>query len=103
RNRLGTQNLVFGSLFCELLILLVSSLFLPGGTYLLIWPMLANLIALGFLIVKKDPEGSSTIGATVLALGAAPAILLLVPIIYLLFITLTVNLAGVVAVLIVLF
>ncbi|HEV7396497.1 MAG TPA: M20/M25/M40 family metallo-hydrolase [Pyrinomonadaceae bacterium] len=103
RKRLGTQNLVFGALFCELLLLLVSSLYLPGGTYLLIWPMLASLIALGFLIMKKDQEGSSTIGATVLALGAAPAILLLVPIIYLLFITLTVNLAGVVTLLIVLF
>lgn len=99
RRGLGTQNLALGALLCELLLLLASSFYLPGGTYLLIWPILASLITLGFLSVTKDPERNSTIRVAVLALGATPAILLLVPIIYLLFIALTVNLAGVVVVL----
>jgi hypothetical protein len=102
RKRLGTQSLALGALFCGLLLLLASSFYLPGGTYLLIWPMLVSLISLGFLSLKKDQEGDSTIRVTVLALGATPAIVLFVPMIYLLFISLTVNLAGGVVVLLVL-
>lgn len=82
RKRLGTPNLALGALLCGVLLLLASSFYLPGGTYLLIWPMLASLSTLGFLSVTKE-EGNSTIRVAVLALGATPAILLLVPIIYL--------------------
>ena len=95
--RLGTQSLALGALFCGLLLLIAASFYLPGGTYLLVWPMLSSLITLGFLSVTKDQEGNAAIRVAVLALGATPAIVLFVPMIYLLFISLTVNLAGGVA------
>lgn len=99
--KLNVYNLTFGALLGGVILLLALSLFLPGSSYLLAWPMLGSLIAL-VMIFTIRAESRSIKQMAVLALGAIPAVVLFVPIIYILFAGLNLNLAAAGSVLLVL-
>lgn len=82
RNRLGAESLALGALLWWLILLLLASAFIPGGSYLLTWPLLAALAGMAFLFFSERPRAGSV--ATVLAtsLSALPGIVLLAPLIY---------------------
>lgn len=82
QRRANFEGLAAGAQGCWLVLLWAASLYLPGGSYLLAWPLLFSCVALGFvLITPREPK--ATLGRfLVLALCAAPGILLLVPMSY---------------------
>lgn len=95
-------NLIMGALLCWLVLLIITTLFMPGGSYLLCWPVIFNSIALGLMFRSQGPPKLSTAAVMALALGAASALLLVVPVIQLLFVALPVGASGIPVVVIVL-
>jgi hypothetical protein len=69
--------------------MIVTSIFLPGGSFLFHWPLLFGLIGLGWMILA--PQGKGSLNTLILGLCAVPAIVLLVPTIYQMFVGLTLN------------
>ncbi|HEX3253135.1 MAG TPA: M20/M25/M40 family metallo-hydrolase, partial [Pyrinomonadaceae bacterium] len=65
--KLGVYNLALGSLFGGLILLLASSFFLPGASYLLAWPMLGSLVTLALIFKTAGEESHSTKRLAVLA------------------------------------
>lgn len=91
--KLSVYNLTLGALLGGVILLLAMSFFLPGSSYLLAWPMLGSLIA-SALIFATHEESRSIKHLAALALGAVPAVVLCVPIIYILFAALNLDLAA---------
>ncbi len=89
RRRAGFESLAVGALLWWLLLTLVVSFFIPGGSFLFHWPLLACMVGVGWLILM--PEHKTTAGFLILTLCAAPAIILWVPVIFGIFVGLTLN------------
>jgi Peptidase family M28 len=98
RRKIGEDNLVVGGLLWWLVLTLLVSALMPGGSYLLTWPLLFALAGLGLIFSWKEPRPVKVLA--VLALCAVPGLLLLSPMVHQLFIALTLNAAGVVVVLV---
>lgn len=92
RRRTSVESLVAGSLLWWLILLATSSFFLPGGSFIFAWPLAFNLIAFGWLILSQPVERSrNIIQLLVLTACAAPGVFLLAPVIYQIFVGLTLN------------
>lgn len=102
RRRLSTENLMMGGSVCWLLMMVVSALLLPGGSYLFTWPLLFSLCGLAAIFVWKKDGGLTPKLAALLALCAAPGVALFVPLIGMIFTALTVTLVWVTVILTVL-
>lgn len=89
RNRASFENLAVGALFCWLLLTLIISFRIPGGSFLFHWPLLAGMFGLGWMILAQDNKKISHM--LILGLCAVPAVVLWVPVIYQIFIGLTLN------------
>ena len=89
RARATVVNLGVGALLWWLILMIVTSIFLPGGSFLFHWPLLFGLIGLGWMILA--PQGKGSLNTLILGLCAVPAIVLLVPTIYQMFVGLTLN------------
>lgn len=82
--RIFWLNLTVGILAGWWLILLVSSFLLPGGSYLFLWAVSGGLIACLILILRKSNSISDPVNFNVLLLFSIPALLVFIPLIYLL-------------------
>lgn len=93
--RVQAFNLWAGILCLWLLFAIASSIFLPGGSYLFVWPLLFSIIGinLSFYLLAGHWRWVAT-------LFAVPAFLLFAPICYILLMMLTLNAASVLFVLI---
>nr|QEO74687.1 acetylornithine deacetylase [uncultured bacterium] len=82
RRKVSVDNLATGALLWFLLLLIVSHIYFPGGSYLLVWPLLAALIV--WILEFTLPAGrlSLTKLCLISALCAAPGIILISPLIY---------------------
>src|ERR1700693_540386 len=79
RERIGTQNFAAGTaLFCGAL-MLVTYVFTPAGTYLLMWPLLLVLLPLGYAFALS--QGDSAPLRVVKLFCEIPAIACFVPLI----------------------
>jgi hypothetical protein len=89
------EELVAGALACWLLLLVLTSVFLPGGSYLFTWPL---LIALAAFAIWTGPwkmwRRSAGTAAVVLAC-AIPGVILFAPLIYLLISALTLKMTSI--------
>lgn len=89
RKRANFESFAVGALLCWLLLTLIISLRIPGGSFLFHWPLLAGMVGVGWMILTT---GSKKIGTMlILAVCAVPAVVLWVPVIYQIFIGLTLN------------
>lgn len=89
RKRASFESFAIGAFFCWLVLTLVVSLRIPGGSFLFHWPLLGGMVGLGWMMLFSERK---TIGdMSVLALCAVPAVVLWVPVIYQIFIGLTLN------------
>jgi hypothetical protein len=102
RRKVSTENLSVGALLCWVLLLLLTSLLLPGGSYLLAWPLLFALLGLAYNFAAKEDEAGSFLKLVVLLLCVAPAVVLLVPAIYMIFVALGLSAVALVMPLVVL-
>ncbi|UVI30293.1 M20/M25/M40 family metallo-hydrolase [Paenibacillus spongiae] len=84
-----TENLWIGTLLLWVFLSAATTFYLPGGSYLFTWPLLFSLIGLNLSYMMR--EGA---WAWPSALFAMPGILLFTPILYLVFVMMTLDMAG---------
>jgi len=95
--RVGMHDLWVGALSCWLVLLITTALFLPGASYLLMWPLLLSLVVLVPILFAKQQTGSPSLKHQVLLLiGVVAGLVLFVPVIRMLFAGLTISSAGMV-------
>jgi hypothetical protein len=92
QQRARIENLAVGSLLWWFVLLVLTSILLPGASFVFQWPLLFGLAGLGWLIVARDSDKrSSFLNAVVLSLCAVPGIILVAPLIYQIFVGLTLD------------
>lgn len=94
RKKLGHANVAIGTLSWWLILMILTSLFLPGFSYLFTWPLLFGLIGIGYDFYTVSDNSSSVKRLAALILTAAPAIILFVPIVYMLTVALPLWLSA---------
>ena len=102
RQKLSVPDLTVGALLWWLLLMVLTSLYLPGASYLFTWPLLFSLMGLGFIFASRHRKPGLGKRFAVLSLCALPGIILLTPTIYLIFVALTLSKSGAVMVMVVL-
>jgi len=102
RKEISSTDLTVGALIWWLILLVLASVFLPGASYLLTWPLLFMLPALAYGLALKDRAENSVALQLLFAIASITAIILMVPLIYQIFIALTLNLIGVIIAMVVL-
>lgn len=103
RKRANGESLATGALLWWLIFMLGTSLFLPGVTFIFHWPLLFSLIGLGWTILApQNKRTQSLLNPLVLGLCALPAMILMAPVIYQVFVGLTLNFSFMVIALLVL-
>src|SRR5262249_23028150 len=100
--KITVANLTAGSLAGWLTLAVSASLFLAGGSYLFIWPLLFALVGLNFQVVARRPGESWLKEVAVHFACAVPGIILLVPACLLIFAALGMDQIAVVSITIVL-
>jgi hypothetical protein len=91
RRRVDVGNLTVGALLVWLILLVATSVILPGGSFLLTWPLLFSLLALLFLFARRGESSRPLVGYAVLAFCTVPGIVLLVPMVYQIFVAMGLN------------
>ncbi|MGZ3623324.1 MAG: M28 family peptidase [Ktedonobacteraceae bacterium] len=79
--RIGLYNLATGAMVWWAMLLVVSSLFYPTGSFLFTWPLLFSTLGLGWLFFTRDSTAHPWLRATVLAVASVPGIVLLTPLV----------------------
>lgn len=102
RRWIGLENLAMGALAVWTILMILTSVSLPGASFLFTWPLLFSLIALAVTFFSREEKPDSIKQVAVLSVGAIPALLIVVPMIFLIFVGLTLGMAGAVMVLVVL-
>ena len=95
---MSIDNLATGALLWFLLLLIVSHIYFPGGSYLLVWPLLSALIA--WILKFTLPAGKLSLTKLCLisAVCAAPGIILISPLIYQTFVAVGISQTSLVVV-----
>lgn len=99
-SRIRVENFVASSLAWWILLLILTTLLLPGVSYLLTWPLLFCLPGFAYLILAGDRKRLPSIFLFLLAV--TPALIILAPAIYLISIGLNLDSIGIVMALVVL-
>lgn len=102
RNRVSLPDLATGALLWWLVLMVVTTFTLPGATFVFHWPLLFILIGLAWVIFAPAEKTRSLLNLLVLGLSAFPAIILMAPVIYQIFVGLTLNWSMIVIALMVL-
>lgn len=92
RKKTADANLFAGVLVCFALFVVPATLFLPGASYLFVWPLLGAGVALLIAFITTDSKSQSRL--VILALGALPGLLLLGPTIYFLYTALVLSMPA---------
>jgi hypothetical protein len=92
--RIGPRDLYLGVLICWLLLLLAASLYSPGTSYLFAWPLFFGLLPVGFACVSSKPRRDSCGSLLIYWLCAVPALILVVPAIYAIYMGTGLSFAG---------
>jgi hypothetical protein len=87
----GVQDLTAGGLLWWLLLMTLSSLITPGGSYLFTWPLLFNVIAFGLSLTAKNQKTFSWKHSALFSICAIPGGILLTPMVYLVLIGMTLK------------
>lgn len=92
--KVSVENLAVGGLGWWLAVAVAVGLWLPGGSYLLVWPLLFNLIGLLIIIALMDTDTLSTKSIVILMLSALPGVVLLGPLFYHTFVARALGMGG---------
>lgn len=85
RNKIGAHNLAAGALIWWMLLTLISALALQGGNYMFLWSLVFGTAS---LLYRMRADTNQPKDALILSILAAPALLILVPVFYLMYISL---------------
>ncbi len=98
QHKVPANALALGSMIAWTGLLVGATFYLPGATFLLTWPLLAMLLALGLCLHRPGMgQGSRCL---VLLAGAAPGVILLSPLVWGVYVGLTPNAMWVAALLV---
>ncbi|MCC5661298.1 M20/M25/M40 family metallo-hydrolase [Nostoc sp. XA010] len=111
--KISISNLAVAALLGWLILMIITSLFLPGTSYFFTFPLLFTLVGWGLIFaiepitrlpktVSDDSKKRINMGVrvTILSVCAIPGIILLTPTIYIIFLALTLSMSGAIAVLV---
>jgi hypothetical protein len=98
RKRVSVDNLAAGTLLWFFLLMVLSVIYFPGGSYLLMWPLL--FVSLGLILKFSLPSGkfSAVKLCLVFTLCAVPGVILISPVIYHVFVAVGLNWTSVLVV-----
>ncbi len=102
RRWIGFEDLAIGALTVWLLLVIVTSVLMPGASFLFTWPLLFSAVALGVTFFFNEEKRDAVKRVAVLSIGAIPALLIVVPMIYAIYVGLSLGMAGALIVLVVL-
>jgi hypothetical protein len=85
RRKTAVMDLSFGALLFLWLVALVTSILLPGFSYLVTWPLLFSVLAMGWVLWRSARGGNASQQELVLTVGALPGVILFAPSIYVMF------------------
>jgi peptidase M28-like protein len=88
------ENLLAGGMLWWVILTAASSLYLPGASYLFVWPLLFSILGLWLMLTVGRDRGSERKLLAVLCLCAMPGIILFVPAIYQMFQGLGLSMIG---------
>jgi hypothetical protein len=91
RRRASVENLMVGGLLWWVILMVLTSLYFPGASYLFTWPLLFSLVWCGLKLFRKERESElfELLAAQVFAIIAA--MLIVTPAIYIIYVALTLN------------
>jgi hypothetical protein len=92
RKRSSVASLTMGALFWWVMLAITAAVIIPGASYLFVWPLLFELLAVGYLFASKPSSLAQGRGQAVLLLSVLPAIVLFAPVMFLLFVALPLSL-----------
>ncbi|HEU4509392.1 MAG TPA: M28 family peptidase [Pyrinomonadaceae bacterium] len=98
RKKVSVENLATGALLWFLLLLIVSHIYFPGGSYLLAWPLLFATIAWILRFTLPAEKLSLTKLGFISAVCAVPGIILISPLAYQVFVATGISLTTVIVV-----
>jgi len=98
RKKVSIDNLATGALLWFLLLLTVSHIYFPGGSYLLVWPLLFALIVWILKFTLPARKLSATKLGLISAVCAVPGIILISPLIYQTFVAVGISQTSLVVV-----
>lgn len=88
-------NLAMGALFGWLVMTVALSLAIPSGSYLVTWPLILGLIPVGILFLTKQSEFRSFKTLALFSVFAVPGILWFIQWVYLVYLSMGINLSGI--------
>ena len=92
--KIRVENFMASSLAWWILLLILTSVFLPGVSYLLTWPVLFCLPAFGYLLLIGEQKSHRSLLIFLFLLAVTPALLMFAPAIYLMAIGFNLNSIG---------
>jgi Peptidase family M28 len=101
RRKTSAANLAAGGLSWWAILMLLTSFYLPGASYLFTWPLMFSVIGLAVGLVLKQRNRHS-VAIAILLVSALPGLALLIPLTYQIFVGLTLSSIAIVAVLVLL-
>lgn len=81
--RLGAENVIAGSFLVWVALILAVRIYLPGGTYLFLWPLLFTMLPWLVIFSRRHLSGGAK--STLFFLSSLPAIVIIVPMIHKIF------------------
>ena len=100
RKKMGHANVAIGTLSWWLILMILTTLFLPGLSYLFTWPLLFCLLGVGYDFYTRRENAVSLRRLVALILTVVPAIILFVPVVYLMAVALPLALSAAIMVLV---
>jgi Peptidase family M28 len=100
RRKTSIQNLAVGAMLWWVILSVLVSLRFPGASYLFTLPLLGMLVGHAVMFVAR--EMSTMVKIMLLSLCSVPGVLLLCPIVYLVFVAMTLNASAPIMLLVVL-
>jgi hypothetical protein len=92
RKRTQVESLATGALLWWFILMLGASVLLPGASFVFQWPLLFGIVAVGWMILAPDSlKNRRWVTPIVVSLCAVPVIVLMAPIVYQIFLGLTLT------------
>jgi len=81
--RIGSENVVAGALLGWLILALVVSIYVPGASYICVWPLFFTALGWAAIFAKKETPSSRR--NAFVALSGIPAVVLVIPMVHKIF------------------
>ncbi|MHC4105722.1 MAG: hypothetical protein ACYSR9_12335, partial [Planctomycetota bacterium] len=95
RKKTAVSGLIFGALVLWWILVLLSSIMLPGFSYLFTWPLLFSLFAFVWVVYRNYADWDSWPSSIVLSAGIIPGVIIFAPTVNVIFSFTTTSLIAI--------